>query len=53
MEDIFLKLLNLSVKAGWLVLAVLAVRLILSRTRAPKSVMVLLWGAEASVPLLH
>ncbi len=44
MEDIFLKLLNLSVKAGWLVLAVLAVRLILSRTRAPKSVMVLLWG---------
>ena len=44
MDAVFLKLLNLSVQAGWIVLAVLALRLILSRTHAPKSVRCVLWG---------
>ena len=44
MDAVFLKLLNLSVQAGWIVLAVLAIRLILSRTHAPKSVRCVLWG---------
>ena len=43
-DAVFLKLLNLSIQAGWLVLAVLAVRLLLGRTRAPKSPRVLMWG---------
>lgn len=42
MEAVFLKILNMSVNAGWLVLAVLAVRLILKK--APKAITVLLWA---------
>ena len=42
MSGIFLKLLNLSISASWLVLVVLALRLVLKR--APKWVNVLLWG---------
>ena len=45
MSGIFLKLLNLSISAGWLVLVVLALRLVLKR--APKWVNVLLWGMVA------
>ena len=45
MSGIFLKLLNLSISASWLVLAVLALRLVLRR--APKWVNVLLWGMVA------
>lgn len=45
MSGIFLKLLNLSISASWLVLAVLALRLVLKR--APKWVNVLLWGMVA------
>ena len=45
MSGIFLKLLNLSISASWLVLVVLALRLMLKR--APKWVNVLLWGMVA------
>ena len=45
MAAVFLKLLNLSISASWLVLAVLALRLVLRR--APKWVNVLLWGIVA------
>lgn len=45
MSGIFLKLLNLSISASWLVLVVLVLRLVLKR--APKWVNVLLWGMVA------
>ena len=45
MAAIFLKLLNLSISASWLVLAVLVLRLI--SKRSPKWVNVLLWGIVA------
>lgn len=45
MAAVFLKLLNLSISASWLVLAVLVLRLI--SKRAPKWVNVLLWGMVA------
>lgn len=45
MSETFLKVVNMSISAGWLVLAVLALRLILKK--APKWVNVLLWGIVA------
>lgn len=42
MEAVFLKLVNMSVTAGWLVLAVLVLRLLLRN--APKSIRCVLWG---------
>lgn len=45
MAAVFLKLLNLSISASWLVLAVLALRLV--SKRSPKWVNVLLWGIVA------
>ena len=45
MEAIFLKLVNQSLSAGWLVLAVLALRLVLRR--APRWSCCLLWGLVA------
>lgn len=42
MEGIFLKILNMSITAGWLVLAVLLLRLLLRR--APKAMIVVLWA---------
>lgn len=42
METVFLKLLNLSIAAGWLVLVVIVLRLLLKK--APKAVMVVLWA---------
>ena len=45
MSGIFLKLLNMSITAGWLILAVLAVRLLLKR--APRWIACLLWGLVA------
>lgn len=45
MTALFIKLLNMSISAGWLVLAVLAVRLVLRR--APRWSRVLLWGLVA------
>lgn len=45
MSEAFLKVVNMSISTGWLVLAVLALRLILKK--APKWVNVLLWGIVA------
>ena len=45
MAAVFLKLLNLSISASWLVLAVLILRLV--SKRSPKWVNVLLWGIVA------
>ena len=45
MAAVFLKLLNLSISASWLVLAVLVLRLI--SKRSPKWMNVLLWGIAA------
>jgi len=45
MEDIFLKLLNMSISAGWLVLAVVLVRFLFKK--APKWVTCLLWAMVA------
>ena len=45
MSEAFLKVVNMSISAGWLVLTVLALRLILKK--APKWVNVLLWGIVA------
>ena len=45
MTDVFLKVVNLSISASWLVLAVLAARLLLKR--APRWIFPLLWGVAA------
>ena len=45
MTDVFLKIVNMSISAGWLVLAVLVLRFALKK--APKWVSVLLWGIVA------
>ncbi len=45
MEAVFLKILNMSITAGWLTVAVMALRLILKK--APKWIMGILWGFVA------
>lgn len=45
MDDIFLKLVNLSISASWLILTALVLRFVLKK--APKWVMPLLWGVVA------
>ena len=45
MEALFLKLVNMSITASWLVLAIIAVRLIFKN--APKWILCLLWGLVA------
>lgn len=45
MDDVFLKLVNLSISASWLILAVLVLRVVFKK--APKWVMPLLWGVVA------
>ena len=45
MSDAFWRLVNLSISAGWLILAVLAVRFALKK--APKWIVPLLWGVVA------
>ena len=45
MSEVFLKIVNMSISASWLVLAVLVLRLVLKK--APKWVSVLLWGFVA------
>ena len=45
MTELFLKVLNLSITASWLVLAVFAARLLLKK--APKGMICLLWAAVA------
>lgn len=42
MESVFIKVLNMSISAGWLILAVLLLRLLLKK--APKWISVVLWG---------
>ena len=42
MADLFIKILNMSISAGWLILLVVLLRLIFRRM--PKWIMVLLWG---------
>ena len=46
MSELFLKIVNMSISAGWLVLAVLALRLVLKK--APKWSIVALWGIVAA-----
>ena len=45
MTELFLKIINMSISASWLVMAVLILRLVLKK--APKWVNVLLWGIVA------
>ena len=45
MSDLFLKIVNMSISASWLVLAVLLLRLVLKK--APKWANVMLWGIVA------
>lgn len=45
MENIFLRLLNLSISAGWLVLAIIAFRFLFKK--APKWIVCLLWAMVA------
>ena len=45
MTEVFLKLLNMSISAGWIVLAVMLLRLFLNRT--PRYLFCLLWGIVA------
>lgn len=45
MENIFLKLLNMSITAGWLILAVIVLRLLLKK--APRWISCLLWALVA------
>ncbi|MCI6817835.1 MAG: M56 family metallopeptidase, partial [Clostridium sp.] len=45
MTELFLKIINMSISASWVVLAVLVLRLILKK--APKWVNVMLWGVVA------
>lgn len=45
MEQIFLTVLNMSITAGWMILAVAALRLLLKK--APKTIRIALWGLVA------
>lgn len=45
MESIFIKLVNMSITAGWLILAVVAFRFLLRR--APRGIVCLLWALVA------
>lgn len=45
MGEIFLKLLNMSITASWIILAVLGIRLLFRRI--PKWISCLLWGIVA------
>ena len=45
MVDVFLKIVNMSISASWLVLAVLVFRFVFKK--APKWIHVLLWGIVA------
>lgn len=54
MNELFLKIINMSISASWFVLAVLILRFVLKK--APKWVNVLLWGIVASpagFPIFH
>lgn len=47
MEAIFLKLLNMSINAGWLILAIIALRFLLRKFHAPAWISCLLWTLAA------
>ena len=47
MNELFLKIINMSISASWLILAVLILRLVLKK--APKWVNVLHWGIVAVI----
>ena len=52
MTDLFLKLFNMSINAGWLVLAVLVLRLVLKK--APKFIRLIMWsfvGIRLALPI--
>ncbi len=49
MESVFIKMLNMSIAAGWLILAIILLRLLLKKS--PKSIRCILW-AMAGVRLL-
>ena len=51
MNDLFLKIINMSISASWLVLAVLLLRFVLKK--APKWVNVLLWGIASGFSVLY
>ena len=43
MENIFLGIVNQSLVAGWLVIAVIILRVILQKINAPRSIICLMW----------
>ena len=45
MNELFLEIINMSITASWLVLAVIAVRLVFQKT--PKWILCLFWGLVA------
>ncbi len=45
MKEVFLRTVNMSISAGWMILAVLILRFLLKK--APKWTRVLLWGIVA------
>ena len=45
MDTLFLKPLNMSIAAGWLILVVMVLRIILKK--APKYIRCILWGVVA------
>lgn len=47
MEHLFLKLWNMSMAAGWLILAVILLRFLLKKAKAPKWINCLMWGMVA------
>lgn len=47
MENLFLKLWNMSMAAGWLILAVILLRFLLKKLKAPKWINCLMWGMVA------
>lgn len=47
MENLFLKLCNMSMAAGWLILAAILLRFLLKKIKAPKWINCLMWGMVA------
>lgn len=43
MKDLFLQVLNMSISSSWLILAVIAIRFLMQKVRAPKNLCYLLW----------
>lgn len=43
MKDLFLQILNMSISSSWLILAVIGIRFLMQKVRAPKNLRYLLW----------